>query len=73
MGSEWIEVGSALIKRSTIFAVSEMSHDKYQEKWSFSVRIVNSPSVSGTICISNKDESYIRKEFAALKDLLKNS
>jgi hypothetical protein len=73
MGSEWIEVGSALIKRSTIFAVSELSHDKYSEKWSFSVRIVNSPSVSGTIGISNKEESLIRKEHSSLKDLLKNS
>lgn len=72
MGSEWIEVGSALMKRGCIVAVSEINHNKYDEVWNFLVQLSGNER-GESVRISNKDESYVRKEHTALKNTLLNS
>jgi len=72
--SNWIEVGSALVQQQYVIAITEVSFSKYDDLWSFHVNLAsNSERRMPGLHISNKDESYIRKEHAALKNTLRNS
>lgn len=71
MNNQWIVVGTALIQKDIICAVSEVSYDKYDEKWSFEVSVLAEQRFISSIGITNKDEDYIRKAHTDLKNTLR--
>ncbi|MEE8598555.1 MAG: hypothetical protein V3S69_03440 [Dehalococcoidales bacterium] len=72
MGSNWIEVGSALINKHLIVAVGEVHYNKYDETWEFHVHFQDGNRYN-SVEISGKNEIYVKKEHDSLKDTLRNS
>lgn len=73
MGSNWIEVGSAIMQQEYISAVSEIHFNKYEDEWHFHISMTHDKRHMEGLSITNKDESYVRKEHIALKNTLRNS